>query len=189
MLKTALKYSHELLESCICKGDIVIDATMGNGHDTLFLSQLVGPDGHVYAFDIQEQALNNTRERLGDNIKNTTLIHDGHENIDQYLPKSTTPKAAIFNLGYLPSGDKTIITQAHSTLIALEWLIKNISVDGRIILVVYYGHDGGKDEKDRILEYVQNLDQQFFQVLNYQFLNQRNNPPLCICINKIKSLT
>lgn len=190
MLKTALQYSHQLLEECVTTGDKVIDATMGNGYDTIFLSKLVGKLGYVYAFDIQKKAIQNTQDKiLEQNIDNVSLIFDSHANFKEYFNDDFKIKAAIFNLGYLPNGDKSIITKSESTIQAIQWLLTHLEINGRIILVVYHGHEGGKKERDDLLSFVETLDQTYYQVLKYQFLNQKNNPPLCICINKLKNKT
>lgn len=186
MLKTSLQFSHQLLAEIVKAGDIVVDATMGNGHDTLYLSKLVKNNGHVFAFDIQKTALKNTKQRLISNnaCDNVSLICDSHANLDQYVNDKI--KAAIFNLGYLPNGDKKIITQAKSTIQAIKQLLPKLTINGRIILVLYYGHLGGKEEKDAILNYTKELEQKNYQVMTYQFINQINNPPICLCIDKIK---
>lgn len=99
MLLTALRYSHQLIKEIVTEGDHVIDATMGNGNDTLFLAELVGSTGHVYAFDIQEQALQNTRDKTSDYSERTTLYLAGHETIEEKISPDQPIKAAIFNLG------------------------------------------------------------------------------------------
>ncbi|APB30408.1 class I SAM-dependent methyltransferase [Vagococcus teuberi] len=185
MLKTALHFSHQLLSDCVQPGDVVIDATMGNGHDTVFLSQLVENEGHVYAFDIQEKALESTRKKLEkQNIQNTSLIKDGHQNALTYLPDNTMIKAAIFNLGYLPRGDKQITTKSKTTLSAITSLLTILAEDGRLILVLYSGHDEGMSEKEEVLSFAETLSQDSYSVLTYQFINQKNNPPSVLCIEK-----
>lgn len=169
-------------------GDVVIDATVGNGNDTLFLSSLVGPSGKVFGFDIQKEALERTLARLQKETadENVQLFHSGHENLKELLPNEVfgKVKAAIFNLGYLPKGDHSIITKPNTTIEALEQLLEIMSPGGIIVLVIYYGHPGGEHEKDTILDYVHQLDQQKAHVLQYQFLNQKNNPPFIIAIEK-----
>jgi len=185
MLKTALHFSHQLLSDCVCLGDTVVDATMGNGHDTLFLSQLVGNDGHVYAFDIQEKALQSTQKKVDDQqLKHITLIKDGHEHVLNYLPQGTTIKAAIFNLGYLPRGDKQITTTSPTTIAAITSLLSVLEPSGRIVLVIYSGHEQGVTERSDVLTYATNLPQDLYSVLTYQFINQKNNPPSVLCIEK-----
>lgn len=184
MLQTALRYSHTLLKEIIQPGDQVIDATMGNGNDTLFLAELVGDNGQVYAFDIQEQALTKTKEKLGSLITRSSLFLAGHETIETTISAHQPIKAAIFNLGYLPSSDKTIITLPATTQQAMEAILKRLTVGGRMILVIYYGHEGGVDEKNAVLDSCGNLPQENYSVLTYQFINQKNNPPILVCVEK-----
>lgn len=185
MLRSAMRYSHELLNDVLSKGGVAVDATAGNGHDTLFLSQKVKEDGHVFAFDVQAQAIEQTQKRLDEHhAHNVTLVHDGHEHIAEYLDDHTELDAAIFNLGYLPSSDKSIITTADTTLVAIDWIIRHLKSKGRCVLVLYYGHEGGTEEKDSVLQFTSQLPQEDYQVLCYQFINQRNAPPICVCIEK-----
>lgn len=188
MLQTALRFSHDLLTECIVDGDVIIDATMGNGHDTLFLKKLLGNSGHLYSFDIQKEAITSTKKRLEDeaDLENVSLIHQGHETIDDVLPLDVEVGAAIFNLGYLPRGNKDITTTKETTLIALEMILSRLRPKGRVVLVLYSGHDSGMTEKDAVLDYAKNLSQEVFSVLTYQFINQKNNPPSLICIEKKK---
>ncbi|MCY7945116.1 class I SAM-dependent methyltransferase [Bacillus atrophaeus] len=187
MLKKILPYSKELLQMAADKGSFVVDATMGNGHDTLFLAKLVGENGHVYAFDIQESALAATRERLGEEyVPRVTLFHKSHDKIAESLPPEADGRvaAAIFNLGYLPGGDKSVTTHGASTIKAIEQLLAMMKEDGLIVLVVYHGHPEGKAEKEELLAYCRNIDQQTARVLSYGYLNQQNDPPFIIAIEK-----
>lgn len=184
-MQNALSFSHQLLKEVIQPGDIAVDATMGNGHDALFLAQLVGKTGHVYACDLQKQALLNTQQRLEEAhlLKRATLLLTGHETLDRYLPEKEL-KGAIFNLGYLPQSDKAIITQPETTLAAIQLLLKRLSRRGRIVIVCYHGHTGGQTELDQVRQFCEELPQRDYTVLNYQFLNQQNQPPLLLCIEK-----
>lgn len=184
MLRTALRFSHQLLEEIITEGDHVIDATMGNGNDTRFLAELIGPAGHVYAFDIQEQALHNTRDKLGELNERATLYLAGHETIEKKISVEQPIKAAIFNLGYLPKSDKQIITLPETTKQAMAAILKRLTIGGRMIVVIYYGHEGGESEKNEVLHFCQQLPQEEYSVLNYQFINQKNNPPILLCVEK-----
>lgn len=188
MLKRIIPYTHQLLENSVEAGDVVVDATCGNGNDTLLLSRLVGESGHIYAVDVQEQAIESTKRLLASNNRtNVTYIHDSHAKLDQYLPDDSRGKigGAIFNLGYLPRSDKQIITHGDSTIAAVETLLQYIRKKALVVLVVYHGHEGGPTEKDTVLSYVRGLDQKKYAVLKYQFLNQQNNPPFVIAIEKI----
>jgi len=180
-MKRPLEMAHDFLAQVITKDDTVVDATMGNGHDTLFLAKLAK---QVYAFDIQEQALEKTNQRLqAAGLTNVQLILQGHETVDQFVSEL---KAAIFNLGYLPSADKSIITRPHTTIEALEKLCHMLVRGGRIAIMIYYGHEGGDLEKDAVLNYVSQLPQQEYTATIYRTLNQVNNPPFLVMIEKLE---
>ena len=159
---------------------IAVDATCGNGNDTLYLAQRVR---HVYGFDIQKQAINNTEELLKENqLDNCTLICDGHENIDKYVDGSIN--LAVYNLGYLPKGDKNITTTAERTISSLEKVLNMLSVNGLVSITLYWGHPEGKEERERVLEYVRKLDGSLFHVLYMQLINQENTPPELLLITR-----
>ena len=180
-MKRPLDMAHDFLAQIITQEDIVVDATMGNGHDTLFLAKLAK---QVYAFDIQEQALEKTSQRLQEaGLTNAELILQGHETVDQFV---TEVKAAIFNLGYLPSADKSIITQPQTTLEALDKLCQMLVKGGRIAIMIYYGHEGGDIEKDAVMDFVSQLPQQEYTATIYRTLNQINNPPFLVMIEKLE---
>lgn len=185
LLHSAQKMSHILLKQCVKDNDIVVDATMGNGFDTLLLSQLVGKNGKVFAFDIQQQAIDMTTQRLNKHQapQNYHLILDGHEHVSNYI-KEQTLSAAIFNLGYLPQSNKFITTQSHTTITAITSLLTCLKQHGVIIIVVYYGHEGGIEEKESIETFISQLPQQDYHVAKYAFLNQINCPPQLFVIEK-----
>ena len=185
-LDRILPYARLLLEKALSPGDVAIDGTMGNGHDTLFLAKLVGKQGHVYSFDIQESALEQTKARLEENemANNVTLIHAGHEHVKSHIPEKTEIAGAIFNLGYLPGGDKDIITTAPTTISSVKQILEMMKPEGIIVLVIYHGHPGGDIERDEILQFARALPQDTAHVLEYRFLNQKNNPPFIVAIEK-----
>ena len=180
-MKRPLEMAHDFLAQVITPEDIVVDATMGNGYDTLFLAKLAK---QVYAFDIQEQALEKTSQRIQEaGLTNVDLILQGHETVDQYV---TEVKAAIFNLGYLPSADKSIITQPQTTIEALDKLCQMLVKGGRIAIMIYYGHEGGDIERDAVMDFVSQLPQQEYTATIYRTLNQINNPPFLVMIEKLE---
>ena len=187
-LERVLQYAQTLLKSAVHEGDIAVDATAGNGHDTLFLAQLVGDDGFVYAFDVQKQAVDATLHRLLDNAleHRALVLKDGHENVAKYVNKPVA--GAIFNLGYLPGSDHEVITRPNTTIQALESLLKLLKVGGIIVLVIYHGHEGGKEERDEVIRFVSELPQKYIHVLRYEFLNQKNDPPFVIALEKVKEI-
>ncbi|MDD1510590.1 class I SAM-dependent methyltransferase [Priestia megaterium] len=186
-IERILPFARTLLTNAVAQGDVAIDATAGNGHDTLFLANLVGDTGYVYGFDIQPQAIQATQQRLTEHhVENrVTLIQESHSNINM-LPRSIKGRVtgAVFNLGYLPGGDKDIVTTSETTISAIEQLLDLLAPEGVIVLVIYHGHEQGKQERDDLLTYVQNLDQKDVHVLQYRFMNQQNNPPFIIAIEK-----
>ena len=180
-MKKPLEMAHDFLAQVITKDDVVVDATMGNGHDTLFLAKLAK---QVYAFDIQEKALQKTSQRLQEaGLTNVELLLQGHETVDQFV---TEVKAAIFNLGYLPSADKNIITKPQTTIEALEKLCRMLIKGGRIAIMIYYGHEGGDIERDAVMDFVSQLPQQEYTATIYRTLNQINNPPFLVMIEKLE---
>ena len=180
----AVDFSHFLLREALKSGDKALDATAGNGHDTKFLAELVGAEGRVFSFDIQKEAIANTKKLLQEAKleENVELIKNSHAELDQYLNEEIS--AAIFNLGYLPGGNKEIITKSKSTLRALKKAVLLLKKDGVVVLVIYSGHDGGDEEREAVLDYVTDLDYKKYNVLNYKFLNQPGPPPEVVAIKK-----
>jgi hypothetical protein len=163
-----IRLAHQSIQNRVHSGDTAIDATLGNGHDTLFLAKQVYPTGKVYGFDVQQMAINATRERLQQQQlqHGVTLIHANHANMAHYIPVSVhgSIKACMFNLGYLPSGDKTIITQTVSTLRALTVACELLAAEGIITILAYTGHNGGEEETASVAQWAEQLDSQRFTV-------------------------
>ena len=174
------------MKSSIVPGDHVIDATVGNGNDTTTLAAAVGQLGRVYGFDIQKDAIESTKEKLllTGLSPQTELIHDGHENINDYISEEQSISAATFNLGYLPSGDKSIITKPETTISAIEQCLTRLRKGGIVSVMIYSGHEGGPEEQDAVSTFVTQLPQEEYQVLEYKYVNQKNNPPFLYLIEK-----
>ena len=137
----------------------------------------------VYAFDIQEQALEKTKERLDQaDLTNAKLILQGHETLDQFVAEA---KAGIFNLGYLPSADKSVITRPHTTIEALEKLCGLLVKGGRIAIMIYYGHEGGDLERMLSWSLLASESTSVYSC-HYRTLNQVNNPPFLVMIEKLE---
>jgi len=187
-LQRILPFAKQLLEKAVSKGDIVVDATIGNGHDTVFLAKLVGETGKVYGFDIQEQAIINTRERLMTEnlVEQVTLVRQGHQHINSVISDEHkgTLSAAMFNLGYLPGGDQTIITVPDTTISAVQQLLSMLRPEGIIVIVIYHGHEEGQIERDALMTFVKTIDPRDAHVLQYQFINKNNYPPYIVAIEK-----
>ncbi|MDE0820416.1 MAG: methyltransferase domain-containing protein [Opitutales bacterium] len=154
--------THTAISKVLQPGELAIDATIGNGHDTSFLARITGPSGEVHGFDIQADALAKTQQLLEDEnlAGNVTLHHAGHENMDQHLPPGTRDKvtAIIFNLGYLPGGDKSCITCKGTTLKALHLAFNNYLRPGGILSILCYpGHPGGDEESKAVKHWLSAL--------------------------------
>jgi len=176
---------HEILIPIIKPGDTIVDATVGNGFDSLFLAKAVGPLGKVIGFDIQEQAIDHARQRLESEglIDRVNLIHDSHSNIDKYI--SHPIGGAMFNLGYLPGGNEGIITKAESTLEALEKISCLLSRGGFITIISYWGHSGGSEEKEAVEQFLSELDNKTFITAKFNFLNRSGSPPIVYLVQKL----
>lgn len=157
-------------------GDVAVDFTMGNGHDTEFLSKTVGKTGKVYAFDIQASAVESTRKNLASAgcPNNYTLIHDSHHNVLNYVKEPI--KAGMFNLGYLPGGDKSITTMRVTTLPAIEAAISLLDKDAILLVAVYPGHEEGDAEGREITEYLSTLSRFKVCCTKVQILNSPTSP-------------
>lgn len=155
----------------IKEGDTVADFTMGNGHDTLFFSKIVGESGHVYAFDIQPAALESTKKRLTENNahENYTLICDSHHNAKKYIDCKI--KAGMFNLGYLPGSDKSITTKRETTLAAIDAAIELMDRDAILLIAVYPGHEEGEIEGELINEKLSTLDRKQYCCAKFRIIN------------------
>lgn len=182
----AVNFAKVICSQKLRKGDTAVDATMGNGNDTVYLCKLVGEKGRIYAFDIQKEAIENTKRKLIESGINTDvrLILDGHENMDKYIDSKV--KLVIFNLGYLPKGEHCITTKAETTMKAIKKAADLIDAGGMIIVIVYDGHDSGKIERKAIEDYIASIDQKEFTAVKLEFTNQVNNPPVFISIEKRK---
>jgi SAM-dependent methyltransferase len=190
-LPTAVQWSHQIVGPRLRAGDWVVDATAGNGHDSLFLAERVLPGGRVFSFDVQAKAIANTRENLATHLSIQQLaevsLHEaGHECMAELLPKEAWGRlrAVMFNFGYLPGGDKTVITREVTSLaavrIALEWLAE----DGILTLVVYPGHEGGREEASAVECLIAALPSMEFEAQRIGYLNFRPTTPHCIAVRR-----
>jgi predicted methyltransferase len=152
--------AHELLGEALSEGDIAIDATAGNGHDVAFLAEQVGRSGMVYAFDLQKAAIEATTRLLAEKgFGNVELHQCGHERMDDRLPAEVLGQvtAVTFNLGYLPGGDKSVVTQTRTTCLALRTAMALLRPGGLLLVVAYRGHPGGSEECVAVREELSSL--------------------------------
>ncbi len=167
----------QFLASHIKEGGTVCDFTMGNGHDTLYLSRAVGPRGKVYAFDVQERAVASTRKTLetGGAYDNYELILDSHANAANYVKGPIC--AGVFNLGYLPGSDKRVTTMVDSTLRAVQCAIGLLDDDGVVLICVYPGHAEGAAEGEALCDWLSGAyDRKEYCVGMFRILNSPDSP-------------
>ncbi len=160
--------AHQLLAEVLGEGDRAIDATVGNGHDTLFLAERVGESGRVYGFDIQAAAIDAAWARLdaAGLADRVSLQQAGHEAMSVVLDGSLQGqvRAVVFNLGYLPGGDKGRTTAAATTIAALQQALTFLAPGGLISILAYVGHPGGMAEAEQVKAWAAGLTPTRWQV-------------------------
>ena len=174
---------HDFLRRHVRPGAFCIDATAGRGRDTALLCRLAGEQGRVLAFDIQDDAIRQTRALLESEGLRAEVIQDSHANMAQYASPGTVD-CIVFNFGRLPGGDPKIFTTAASSLPAIDAGLDLLRPGGIMALALYYGKENGYDEKNAILSHLKSINDRMFTVLACDWLNWRNDPPLPIFIWK-----
>ena len=184
-LKSARFLAEDVLRRVICPGDTVVDATMGNGHDTLMLCETVGPSGRVYAFDIQPRAVESARARLEEHgmADRASLFCAGHHEMDQYVPVPV--RAVVFNLGWLPGGDHSVTTRWETTRCAVEKALDLLQPLGVLVVCAYPGHPEGDRERAELTALLSGLSNRKYNVLHQRFLNASPGAPECFVIQKL----
>jgi predicted methyltransferase len=178
-------------------GDMAVDLTAGNGHDTAFLCRLVGAAGGVVAFDIQHQALQRTAERLREQGTKVTwaapegppapaagalLVAACHSRLDRYVDGPV--RAVMANLGYCPGGDHALVTRTDTSCAALRAALERLLPGGRITVLLYPGHAGGAEEAAAVRELFSALDAGEWQVMELAAVNRRAAPHLLLAARK-----
>ncbi len=184
-LKSARFLARDALQRAVQAGDTVVDATMGNGHDTLFLAEQVGPEGRVYAFDIQESAVASTRKLLEDNrvSDRVTLLCRSHAEMAECVPCPVA--AVVFNLGWLPGGDHGITTLWESTAAAVTAALDLLRPGGILAVCAYPGHPEGDRERSMLISFFSGLSNKRYNVLRQSFLNAGEGAPECFIVQKL----
>ncbi|WP_308635909.1 class I SAM-dependent methyltransferase [Paenibacillus silvisoli] len=198
---SVLSMAHKLVKERVSQGDTVVDATCGNGVDTLLLAELAGRRGAVYAFDIQAEALERTRDRLagssGGGVSAAEkagaassgaalhLVHASHADMAAHVAADAhgNVAAVMFNLGYLPGADQTVITTPDGTLAALDAALSLLRPGGIVTVVLYPGHPGGAEEADAVQQWAASLPQAAAQAVLYR-MAQKAEAPYLMAIEK-----
>ncbi len=177
--------AHQVVSEVVRPGEVVIDATAGNGHDTLFLAQLVGPQGTVFALDVQPQAIARTGDRLKDaGYTNVELVQHDHAQLQSTIRERSQDQiaAVMFNLGYLPGGDKSVMTQLLSTLPAIDAAIALIRPGGVLTVIAYPGHPGGAEEAAAVESRLGRLPDDQFDVRRFESHTSSNAAPILFAV-------
>lgn len=207
-IRNTTEFNHYLCEPYCGREFAAVDATCGNGNDTLWLAERFG---RVYAFDIQAEACEKTTELLRSKLdeisgrKNdsaegekaakqetpaicpVSIICDSHEYLEDYLyEEPMNINLIMFNLGYLPGGDKDITTDSSKTIKALEGALRLLAVGGMVSIMLYWGHEAGKEEREAVLDFAKDLDSKEYHVIRTDMMNQQGCPPEILLIEKKK---
>lgn len=179
----SLTLSHIILQKYIKPGAFCVDATAGRGRDTAFYCELAGETGTVYAFDIQQDALDSTAALLSEKkvLTKTQLILDSHSNMARYIAPDSADLIG-FNFGWLPGGSHELFTMPETSVPAIEAGLTLLKVGGLMCLGIYYGGKSGFTERDALLAYIRTIDCRRFTVMETRFCNRPNNPSILVMI-------
>lgn len=198
LLTQTVSVAMTVTRSYLREGDTAIDATCGNGHDTLALAQAVGRNGRILAIDLQEEAILASKRLLSAHqIDNADFVQGSFVHLEEYWRAwmenmergmtAETPsnlRAVVFNLGYLPGGDKKVTTTTEGTLLAVQQALSIIAPGGIVTMVLYPGHEEGARERDAMLKFAKQLSASRFHTAYVGFPNQKKNPPEILWITK-----
>ncbi len=181
-LNRAVAYQHLVWQEQLKEAKVIVDATCGNGNDTLYLLEHSNEDAQIYAIDIQEAAIANTKKRLGDTASRVHFIQDSHD-----LALETVPcgiDLIVFNLGYLPGADHQLMTSGETTVRAIKTACAKLSVGGMITVIAYPGTSQGMEEKHILELFLRSIPQHEFHCWRTEPINQVNEPPLLYVVQK-----
>lgn len=174
---------HEFLRQHVKPGAVCIDATAGRGRDTALLCRLAGESGRVLAFDIQQDAIDQTCALLAQEGLRAEVHLDSHANMARYVQPESVD-CVVFNFGRLPGGDPHIVTVAESSLQAIDAGLQLLKPHGVMAIALYYGKENGYEERDAVLEHLKAIDPRTYSVLCCQWSNRTGEPPMPIFIWK-----
>lgn len=183
---SVVRAAHTLLADKVRASRLLVDATAGNGEDTLFLARLSPADARVYAFDIQQRALDATARKLKEAslAEKVSLLLVDHARLDAYVTGEVD--AAICNLGYLPGGDHAVATTAETTAMAVEKLAALLAPGGLAAIVAYPGHAAGAQEERRLQALLAALPDKRFTACRYAMLNHAPTAPVLYLVEKMR---
>jgi len=186
LFQSHIDLAHRYWREVLAEGDTVIDATCGNGHDTLFLAESSLATGlcRIYSLDLQFDAIKKAKEyiysKLQDDVcDNIHFVQQCHAVFPKEITKHSV-KLVIYNLGYLPGGDKSITTNVDSTLQSVNSAM-DLLVDGGVISITCYpGHPEGEREQDALVDLLRNLDPTVWSCCHHRWCNRNKSPSLLL---------
>lgn len=190
--RKATEVAHAVWRSIVLKGDTVVDATCGNGNDTFALLKMVADEsgrGRVYGMDIQDSAIDSTSSFLkmavdSQEMELVKLFPICHSRMEEIVPKDSPVRLVAFNLGYLPGGDKTIVTVPKTTELALQAASRIVRSGGLISVLVYIGHLGGRDELSIVESFASSLPVDTWVSCKFEMINRPVAPVLVLLHKK-----
>lgn len=168
--------THYIIKIFIKDKNIAIDCTLGNGFDTDFLAENFKS---IFAFDIQKTACDKYIEKQ---IVNVEIINDSHDKLNSYI--DTKVNCIVYNLGFLPGGDKSITTNYNSSLSSIKMGLELLESEGFMFIASYRGHSEGLNEFIFIKEYLNTLPKNKYAVMRHEVINRSNTSPVLFVIEK-----
>lgn len=174
-----------LLRDLICEGDVVIDATAGNGHDTVFLAESVGASGRVLAFDIQPAAIESSKAKVAEaGLLDRVSFHlCSHARMGEFVEPASIA-AIMFNLGYLPGEDHGITTQLEDSIRALEAAALALKPGGALSVVCYPGHEAGVSEAEAVESWLAAKTSEGWRLAKYAMCGTLRPAPFLLIARK-----
>ena len=179
--------AHVIIRQVVRSGDVAIDATAGNGHDTKFLAELVGEMGLVFAVDVQQEALQQTAALLGESASaRVHLVQRDHAELKAFIPNEHHGRiaAVMFNLGYLPGGNRSLATQTDSTLKAIRSALEILQPGGILTVIAYSGHTGGADEAIAVESLMRDLSPTDYETTSHSAASESASAPCLFVVTK-----
>jgi ubiquinone/menaquinone biosynthesis C-methylase UbiE len=184
MIQKLTAFGQSLMKTYLKPGMTVIDATIGNGYDALFIKSCIGESGKLIGFDIQSKAVETTHHRLQEEgFENFVLYQTDHRHLDDFI-KDDTIDAVVYNLGYLPSGDHHVTTLAKSTIESLKKALDCLKPGGMLFVTAYPGHESGFEEALKVKDYLEALDSKRYHMMQCRYGNQPACAPMLFLTEK-----
>jgi hypothetical protein len=185
LFQSHLDLAHAYWKQILQPGDWAIDATCGNGNDTLKLVEILGSAlGGVIGIDLQQEAIEKTHELLSSKLSKESLgkVHlftQSHASFPDIALKAPV-RLIVYNLGYLPRGDKNLTTLTQTTLESVTRSLERIVPGGAISITCYPGHEEGAKEEIALLKMISSLSSDTWIACHHRFINREKAPSLLL---------